>query len=109
MSIFVGSLGKYVGEARCQARHTIGGQPQFHSDIISDAKADAMYVLRQLIGIFTNDLDRFLAILLVDARGDVHRHIVRLQEEMQFFDLALLGQRLDYLFPVFSADALHFA
>src|SRR5579859_1171561 len=68
-----------------------------------------MHFLRQLIWVLTHNANRVFAILLVDARRHVHRDLMRLQEEVQLFDLALLRPGADNLLAILRADPLHLA
>src|SRR5712692_3909375 len=101
MTIFVGCLRKYILQPGYDTLNTIKWQSQLHSNIIGSAKTNTNFILCQFIGILTDDLNRFLAILLIDTRSQVHRHIVRLQKKMKFLDLALLSPGFRNLLAIF--------
>src|SRR5260221_8652542 len=91
MTFFVRSLRENMLKPRCQARHAVARQSKLHRNLIGSAKTYTIDVLCHFIGIFADHLDRIRAILLINACRQVHRHVVRLQEEVQFLDFALLG------------------
>src|SRR5258708_19355226 len=109
MSIIICCLRQHIFQPGRNSRNAITRQPKLHSDFIGSAKADAIHILCQLIGIFTNDLDRFLAILLIDARCQIHRHIMGLQKEVEFFDFVLFSPGFSNLLAILHTYPFYLA
>src|SRR5712692_6492718 len=109
MTIFVGCLRKYILQPGYDTLNTIKWQSQLHSNIIDSAKTNTIYILCQLVGILTDDFNRFLSILLIYARCQVHRHIVRLQKEMKFLDLTLFSPGFRNLLTILDTYTFHLA
>src|SRR6266702_2913051 len=107
MTIFIGCFRKYILQPSYDTLNTIKWQSQLHSNIIGSAKTNTNFILCQFIGILTDDLNRFLAILLIDTCSQVHRHIVRLQKEMKFLYLALLCPGFRNLLAILRAYTFH--
>src|SRR6266567_4234595 len=106
VTLFVRCLRENMLKPRCQARHAVARQSKLHRNLIGSAKAYSIDVLCHFIGIFADHLDRSRAILLINACRQVHRHVIRLQEEVQFLDFALLGPGLYNLLAIPGAHTL---
>src|SRR6266699_2015415 len=109
MTIFVRCLRKNMLQPCCQARHAVTRQAQLYRDLIGSAKTYTIDILRHFIRILADHLDRVRAILLINACCQVHRHVVRLQEQVQFLDLALLGPGPHNLLAILRAYPLDLA
>src|SRR6266705_2145836 len=108
MTIFIGCFRKYILQPSYDTLNTIKWQSQLHSNIIGSAKTNTNFILYQFIGILTDNLNRFLAILLIDTCSQIHRHIVRLQKEMKFLNLALLCPGFRNLLAILNTYPFHF-
>src|SRR5216683_3335589 len=109
MTIVIGCLRQYILQSSFDAWNTITWQSKLYSNFIGSAKTNTIYILCQLVGILTDDFNRFLSILLIDARSQVHRHIVRLQKEMKFLDLTLFSPGFCNLLTILDTYTFHLA
>ena len=103
----VGRLAEDVGHARGHPLGRVVGDPQLAGDLVGRDEADAVDVARQPVGVGLDDVDRIIAVLLVDLHGQASGHVVALQEQHHLFDLLLFGPGAGDAGHPFAANTQH--
>ena len=93
-------------DAGHQAGQGVARQPQLDGERVGGAKADAVDVAFERVGVLADGGERVFAVLAIDLDRQPRRDLMALQKEHQVADLALLGPAGDDAVAHARADAL---
>ena len=105
----IGEVAQRVDHAGRHARGRIVRQAQIVRDLVGGLEADAVDVLRQTIGIGLHQIDRGVAVLLVDFDGEAGVDAVALQKQHHLLDRFLFVPGAGDGGGALGADAQHLA